>query len=394
MKMNVRKRKSISIALLPLFLSVVLTTLLTACGSPGSAAMTQGASTSTSVSPSSNAASAPAAANTITSTTIDPLRAIRMLDANNGWAITTKNAILKTSDGGHHWQDVTSKTVVPGKNAVGEFLTAQAAWIAWQAGPNQPIKIQHTSDGGVSWQTATINNITGGLAEDTLRFINPQQGWLLTSEAEGMLHYTVNIYRTTDGGQSWTNVSNPLRWTAPSGLSFSGTQIGWSGLYWPGPTLQVQKTANGGKSWQQLQLPTPAGITNEQIGDTTTTAPVLIGANGLLPAHINMNTNVRQVRLVLYTTHNSGTTWTAGTLANFDSNDVYALDTQHVWAEETNSNTLHISSDGGKTWAQRVQTPQHFGELSFVDTHNGWAIDDTGHLYQTTDGGTNWQKIA
>jgi len=72
---------------------------------------------------------------------------------------------------------------------------------------------------------------------------------------------------------------------------------------------------------------------------------------------------------------------------------VYALDAQHVWAEETNRNALQFSSDGGKTWAQLAQTPHHFGALSFIDIHNGWAIDDTGQLYQTTDGGTNWQSI-
>jgi photosystem II stability/assembly factor-like uncharacterized protein len=317
-----------------------------------------------------------------------------MVDMSNGWALTTKNTVLKTSDGGHNWQDVTPKAPSPDKNSQSEFLTAQVAWLAWEDGPGQPITIVHTNNGGASWQTATINNITGGLEGDTLRFINPQQGWLATTEAEGMMQYTTNFYRTTDGGQTWSNVSGPTRSTSTSGISFTDPQLGWAGLYWPGPTVHVEKTVNGGKSWQQLQLPTPAGITSQQIGDTQTTAPVLIGANGLLLAHINMNTNVLQKKLVLYTTHNSGSTWIPGPLASFDSNDVYALDTQHVWAEETNSNALHFSSDGGKTWVLLTQTPQHFDALSFVDTHNGRAIDDAGRLYQTTNGGTNWQMLS
>ena len=383
------------IALPPIVLSIAMGLLLAACGTPGSTTVSPGTATPTmTAGASSSVATQPASANATPIAQIDPLQAIRMVDVNSGWAFTTKGAVLKTSDGGRHWQDVTPKTPSPDKSSQSEFLTAQAAWLAWENEPGQPITIVHTSNGGASWQTAVINNITGELAQDTLRFINPQQGWLATTRAEGMLHYTNNFYRTMDGGQTWSNVSGPTRSTSIWGISFANSQLGWAGLYWPGPTAQVEKTVNGGKSWQQVQLPPPAGMTEQQIGETETTAPVLIGANGLLPAHITMNTKEMQKRLVLYTTHNSGTTWVAGPLAGFDSNDAYALDTLHVWAEESNSNALHFSSDGGKTWTQLTQTPQHFGALSFVDLHNGWAIDDGGHLYRTMDGGMSWQTLS
>jgi photosystem II stability/assembly factor-like uncharacterized protein len=397
--MNLRRRKSTRIALLSAFFSIAVALFLTACGSsaPSQSASTTTTSTITtsSATPTSATGASGAPTNTTSVAQIDPLQAIRMVDTSNGWALTTKNAVLKTSDGGRHWQNVTLKIPVTGKYTQGEFLTAQVAWLAWQAtpGPDQPITIAHTSNGGASWQSTTINNITGGLAQDTLRFINPQQGWLATTNAEGMMHYTTNFYHTIDGGQTWTNVSGPTRSTSISGISFSGPQLGWTGLYWPGTGVQVQKTVNGGKSWQQLQLPIPAGINSQQIGQTQTNAPVLIGVNGLLPAHITYG-NAPRTSLVLYTTHNSGATWIAGTIASFDSSDVYALDTQRVWAEETHSNTLHFSSDGGKTWSQLAQTPAHFGALSFVDIHNGWSIDDAGDLYQTTNGGTGWQKLS
>jgi photosystem II stability/assembly factor-like uncharacterized protein len=153
----------------------------------------------------------------------------------------------------------------------------------------------------------------------------------------------------------------------------------------------IEKTKDSGHSWQQQSLPAP--VNSAEIGNVQTTAAVLIGANGLLPAHITVGSSP-QTRLDIYTTHDTGATWTAGALANFDSNDVYALDAQHVWAEETKSNALHFSSDGGKTWVQLVQTPSHFDALSFVDTNNGWAIDDAGHLYQTTNSGTNWKLLS
>lgn len=388
-------KKTLRIPLVSLCLGVVLAIVLAACSGPTTS---QAVPT---VPPSQPAQATPVATSTPASQPVAtpqaplaPLQAIRMVDANNGWVLTTKNAVLKTSDGGRHWQDVTPQNFTSGVKPLSEFLTGQVAWLAGMSGVNQPITILHTSDGGASWQTTTINNVTGGFVAETLHFINTQQGWLVTANAEGMLHYTVNVYRTLDAGKTWTNVSGALRLTAPSGISFANPQLGWFGVQWPGPASQVEKTANGGQSWQQVTLPMPAGITSAQIGQTQTTAPVLIGANGILPVHIDLNSTTPQSRLVLYTTHDSGATWTANTLANFDSNDVYALDVQHVWAEAAQGNVLYASSDGGKTWSQLAQTPQHFAALSFADVHNGWAIDDAGNLYQTTSGGANWQKLS
>src|SRR5712664_1676805 len=139
--MNLCRGKSTRIVLLPIFFSVALTLLLTACGGPGSTPTTQGASTSTATLPSSTSVPSPVPTNATLSTQIDPLQAIRMVNTSNGWALTTKNTVLKTSDGGHHWQDVTPKAPAPGKNPEGEFLTAQAAWLAWEAGPDQPITL-------------------------------------------------------------------------------------------------------------------------------------------------------------------------------------------------------------------------------------------------------------
>jgi photosystem II stability/assembly factor-like uncharacterized protein len=383
--------------LLLVFFYIALVCLLTACVNSYSATPIQGASSSqtTTVLPSNSALTQPVSINMTLLNQIPPLQAIRMVNANNGWSLTTQHAILKTTDGGYHWQDVTPKAQTLGLNVQGEFLTAQTAWVAWQSGPgyegqNQSITILHTTDGGANWQATTINNATGSLV-DPPRFINTQDGWLVTYQPEGMMHGSMNTYQTTNGGQTWTNVSGPVRTTEIISTSFSNAQLGWAGLEWPGNKPMVEKTEDGGHSWQQQSLPAP--VNSAEIGNVQTTAAVLIGANGLLPAHITVGSSP-QTRLDIYTTHDTGATWTAGALANFDSNDVYALDAQHVWAEETKSNALHFSSDGGKTWVQLVQTPSHFDALSFVDTNNGWAIDDAGHLYQTTNSGTNWKLLS
>lgn len=321
------------------------------------------------------------------------LAAIHMLDETHGWALTS-HSILKTSDGGKHWQDVTPKGQTLSVNTKGEFLTTQNAWVAWlstESGPGQKqsITIVRTSNGGASWQTATISNPIGVLL-DSPRFINMQQGWLVTGQAEGMMHVTINTYQTTDGGQTWTNISGSVSTTEALGsFSFLNAQIGWIGLLSVagGSHPVLEKTVNGGRSWQYQRLTSIAGAA--AVGDVRTDAPVMIGVNGLLVAHGEMGGS----SISIFTTHDSGATWTQGVIDSFDSSDVYTVDTKHVWAEDMKSNTLHLSSGGGKTWSHTIQTPQHFGPLSFVDTKFGWAIDDVGQLYQTMDGGMNWQSI-
>src|SRR5579871_3182332 len=95
------------IMLLPILPGVALMVLLSACGSPGATTTTAGAATQTTTSPAGNTATTqPASANATLAAQIEPLQAIRMVDTSNGWALTTKNVVLKTSDGGHHWQNV------------------------------------------------------------------------------------------------------------------------------------------------------------------------------------------------------------------------------------------------------------------------------------------------
>lgn len=321
------------------------------------------------------------------------LTVIRMLDKTHGWALSS-HSILKTSDGGKYWQDVTPKGQMLGVNTQGEFLTAQNAWVAWQSTEGnlwqkQSITILRTSDGGANWQTATINNVIGRLA-DSPRFINTQQGWLVTIEGESMHHSTINTYQTTDAGQTWINISGSIETTeAVGGISFLNSRIGWIGASTVagGSHPVIEKTVDGGHSWQEQRLNSIAG--EAATGDAQTDAPVMSGANGLLVVHGEMDGN----SISIYTTHDSGATWTEGVIDSFNSIDVYTVDIKHIWSEDVKRNIMHLSSNGGKSWSQTIHTPQHFGPLSFIDIKHGWAIDDAGQLYQTTDGGMNWRPI-
>jgi photosystem II stability/assembly factor-like uncharacterized protein len=83
----------------------------------------------------------------------------------------------------------------------------------------------------------------------------------------------------------------------------------------------------------------------------------------------------------------------------------FFLDNDHAWVQKPdpeqypNSGTLYRTTDGGRTWENFV-VPYSGGDLSFVDSENGWVLADLGvgagsnavAMFQTTDGGASWEK--
>jgi len=125
-----------------------------------------------------------------------------MIDATTGWA-STNTSLLRTTNGWRTWRDVT-----PHKAALvdaGYFLSGEEAWIgeasglSLQAGQKPAVIVSHTTNGGQTWQSATLS-VTVPEGVFSMSFINDQDGW---SEAElGGAAGTdlVEIFRTTDGG--------------------------------------------------------------------------------------------------------------------------------------------------------------------------------------------------
>ncbi len=64
-----------------------------------------------------------------------------------------------------------------------------------------------------------------------------------------------------------------------------------------------------------------------------------------------------------------------------------------------NGGTMYHTSDGGLTWASNA-TPFSSGDISFVDSTNGWVMADLGvgagsmavSVFQTNDAGVSWER--
>ena len=207
------------VPVVPTLLLVVSSLILASCGSPGSAGDSGQTPTSTPTPPPHQA-----------------LGAIQMMDTTTGWAGAADHHILRTTDGGTSWQDVTP-AYAHSAQAVGdveEFLSASLAWVAIApANGTPPTQVYRTTDGGQTWQMSTVPT-TSQLGQ--LTFLDPQHGWLLAGIQAAAGPKAVDVFRTSDGGKTWTNVStaSPTYWSPgalPPGaewLTFLDASTGWA----------------------------------------------------------------------------------------------------------------------------------------------------------------------
>src|SRR5579872_5649057 len=214
-----------------------------------------------------------------------PINALSMSDAYTGWARTTTQQILHTTDGGNSWRNVTPPYPagsVGQPRPVFTSLNGTDAWVAVsenrQSNETFLNVVFRTSDGGNTWQKAMLPQ--GGLGVSQVQFVNAQDGWVLADFGGGAAgSQAVNLFRSTDGGQTWS-----LAASAPGSLPLGGDK---SGMGWASPTtgwvtgcvcaaentVLLSRTQDGGVTWQTQSLPLPA-----LQGVFTTEPPVFFSA--------------------------------------------------------------------------------------------------------------------
>lgn len=356
---------------------------------------------------------------------------IHMLDATTGWAVgqsveEASDHILRTSDGGATWRDVTppeplDPEAISGEAASAFFLDANIAQVAYAdrafAPSFAPIVVWRTQDGGQTWtasQPLPPPDIFDYFSPSDVVFVDAQTGWLLAHLGVGMSHDYVALYATADGGQTWARVVDPNdienQQALPqscykNGLDFVDAQTGWvagdcGGVVPGGPFFY--KTTDGGRSWSLQELPPPA-----EAPDVFTNELIYCGA-----ASLDLSTQVGRVivqcnyaepvqsRRWLYVTTDGGQTWAARSLP-VAYGSVMFIDADVGWSVGADAQSdqpeaqLHQTLDGGQTWSL-VRSLGWAGQLDFINAQAGWAVAQAGEaiaFVYTTDGGQRWQEL-
>lgn len=170
-------------------------------------------------------------------TTPGYFRTIAFADQNIGYALTSRCVILKTTDGGDTWEQMTEPIPETEYTSVKmEVMDADHIFVALSTG-----NMMKSYDGGVTW-TVTPQCFQTSLLD--MFFLNENDGF-------GLIDYG-KILKTNNGGDSWTqfhlSTLNPMyAMLYPSAIEFTDELTGY--VFAAGDCGKVFKTEDGGDSW-------------------------------------------------------------------------------------------------------------------------------------------------
>ena len=166
------------------------------------------------------------------------LTAIQMQDGRRGWGVEASGRILKTSDGGGLWKDVSPTRATFDRHSLFAFNN-ETAWVV-PAQLDQSNLVWRTQDGGLTWEASQpIQLGTSKYSPLSLQFPDARHGWLLLLAQNGEQGNHALLYKSGDGGASWEpvsalneNVAQSYLPDARTSMTFFDGQTGWIGGWW------------------------------------------------------------------------------------------------------------------------------------------------------------------
>lgn len=340
--------------------------------------------------------------NTVTTSNI---RAVKFLDASYGWACADNNVTLYTTNGGATWNG--GPAVTADLNDIALYNNG-ANYIIWTCG--QAGAFYYTTDaapGGApaAWSTASVAPPAQDLKG--IDFMDATHG--VVAGSAGTMAYTA------DGGDNWTN-SPTVGTTDFTDVTYGHDADSWIATASNGGMWHTRAATSG--DWAPLAINdvcNAAGI--DYYAGTSGTMLKRDGATWTAQdAGVTDLTSVKYAGAalqfwaagagdtVLWSDDGGGTWNSIPTGLGFDWNDMSVVETGGgqflVTVVADNGNVAYTTMSnppgGGPVWNSPASVPGGTPDLKSVDFYNediGWAVGESGTVWQTLDGGQNWADV-
>ncbi len=265
--------------------------------------------------------------------------------AQTGYVCGYGNLIMKTSNGGTNWLDISLPGTADNLETIW-FLNDNTGFIG---STNDTLLL--TTNGGANW----IRHFYAGSDIHRIQFINQSTGWL----------NSLHLYKTTNAGLNWSLAATG----STDNFYFLNENTGWKTTY-SGGNSALLKTTNGGSSWNTIH--------------TTANFRVIYSVR-----FINENTGwVSGYREYIAATTNGGTNWVQQRDMNNSVGlyNIIFLNAASGWAVGDNG-TILSTANGGASWELTSVAGGRLQEIEFVNQQTGWVVGGFGKIFKTTSGG-------
>ncbi len=304
------------------------------------------------------------------------LRGLSVVSEKVAWASGTKGTVLRTVDGGEHWQNV---SIVEAREL--DFRDVQAfdanTAFALAAGPGEQSRIYKTSDGGRHWRLQFTNREPKAFF-DCFAFWDRTNGIAVSDAVNGQFRLL-----TTNDGATW-RLAQPK--TIPAALpeegafAASGTCLATFGnqdvwFVTGGPAARVLHSADRGKTWTAVNAPLRSGAASQGIFSIvfwSRNNGAIVGGDYKDPKNPQST--------AAFTT-DGGKTWQPSTRGPDGYRSAVAASSQGGNLLAVGISGASRSSDGGRNWVREVigDNPE-YNSVSFGSPGTAWAVGPQGRI--------------
>jgi photosystem II stability/assembly factor-like uncharacterized protein len=303
-------------------------------------------------------------------------RGLSVVDDLVIWASGTRGTVIHTTDGGNTWRvdSIPDGAAFDLRGVHGR--DANVAHVAATAG-----RIWRTLDGGRTWSLRYQASDTT-MFLDAITFVDDQVGYALGDPMGGRFVILV----TRDGGEHWYEErprSRPEAMDGEAAFAASGTSLvflgalnGWLGT--GGSVSRVFRTIDGGSSWTVAPSAIPprdgtGGVFSVAFADAE--RGIVVGGDYERADSANGTAAV---------TRDGGVTWVPATSfpRGFRSGVAIRRQDNELLAIAVGTTGSDISRDGGRTWSPLDGTA--FNAIQFAPAGVAFAVGGRGRVARLT----------
>ncbi|UYZ64707.1 VPS10 domain-containing protein [Hymenobacter weizhouensis] len=298
---------------------------------------------------------------------------LRVVDNSTVWTVGepveegyATPQLARTTDGGQTWTvttlpvDAANRESVTGLSAI----SASTAWVVTSIIDGNGGRILHTTDGGQTWTpqgtgTAFVNSRS---FPGFVHFFSATEG--VAGGEQLTATGSFELYRTTDGGQTWTPVTGTPPSLEDESLSVFKPTVAGNSIWVLTDEGRVLRSPDRGLTWTITQVPAAGEPTGLAFRDEQ---------NGLLSVLDEDGTQHG-----LFSTTDGGQTWTQVTytgplhgigLSAVPGTNQYVSTGSDLGNDDQGSS---YSRDNGQTWVALENTINHL-TVSFISPTVGWS---------------------